>query len=216
MPTLRSYEKLRAHSDCLQDCWDGKHWPSAQFIALHVKISHLLESLLRPVCRYWALLVKSWQAGSLVLHAWDRSQQKCQKALELITFVPHLISGDITRPRYALMQWCHVQSEQCLQNIVWRVFRCNAPELRTCVCFFLGSADYHLPIRPNGTDGCGEFAGSSGGEALHFCTNVTAAPWIFLQWFFSKLGLFKLINIAGFMWGLMKFAYRLYDYVVLY
>ena len=36
---LRSYEKLRAHSDCLQDCWDGQHWPSAQFIALHVKIS---------------------------------------------------------------------------------------------------------------------------------------------------------------------------------
>jgi len=35
---------------------------------------------------------------------------------------------------------------------------------------------------------CRESAGSSGGEALHFCTNVTAAPWIFLQGFFSKLG----------------------------
>lgn len=49
-----------------------------------------------------------------------------------------------------------------------------------CV-FLLDQHIYHLPIPPNGTDGCGEFAGSSGGEALHFCTNVTAAPWIFLQ-----------------------------------
>ena len=119
-----------------------------------------------------------------------RTQNICSSSHHWWYHKTMVCSQSVPKSCLSFMQWCHVQSEQCLHNIVWRVFRCNSPELRTCVCVFFCWISRLPPSNPSKRDGwmCREFAGSSGGEALHFCTNVTAAPWIFLQWFFSKLG----------------------------
>lgn len=113
------------------------------------------------------------------------------------------------------MQWCHVQSEQCLQNIVWRVFFGAILLNFEHVCVFCWISRLP-PSNPSKRDGC----------VVNLQEVQVERLYIFVPMWQQQLGSFcsvffqnlvdTLINIAGFMWGLMKFAYRLYDYVVLY